>query len=208
MSPFCEVAAVRASRKPRHPQKGHLHDLDRGFTEARRGFPLRRALHAAADRPIVAVAATAGALARRINARVLPAAGALCAAAGLGQMALFHHSVPQLVLGGIPFGIGMGTVAAPAPITVIQAVSPSEQALGNGIQGMAQGIVTTVVTQLTFAVLAQNGRVLQGTRFYLDAGCTNAFWLAAGFTVAGLPAVLLIPEVGRLDEAEVGQTAT
>ncbi|SEG92711.1 Major Facilitator Superfamily protein [Thermomonospora echinospora] len=157
---------------------------------------------------IVAVAVTAGALARRIDARVLLAAGALCAAAGLGLMALFHHSVPQLVLSGIPFGIGMGTVAALAPIMVIQAVSPSEQSLGNGMQGMAQGIVTTVVTQLIFVVLAQNGRVLQGTQFYLDAGYTNAFWLAAGFTVAGLLAVLLIPKVRRLDEAEVGQAAT
>lgn len=156
---------------------------------------------------IVLVAIATGWLARRTDSRLLLAAGALFAAAGYGLSARFHDTVPQLMAVGIVTAAGLGTIVALVPVMVIEVVSPTEQARANGLQNMMQGTLLTVVTQLIFVVLAQDGRVLKGTRFYLDSGFTNGFWLAAGFAAAGLLAVGLIPGLHRLEDARTGEGA-
>lgn len=55
--------------------------------------------------------------------------------------------------------------------------------------------------------MAQHGRILKGTQFYLDTGFTNGLWLVVGCCALGALLVLLIPRTKRLDEAEVGQAA-
>ncbi|MEV5829472.1 MFS transporter [Spirillospora sp. NPDC052242] len=156
---------------------------------------------------IVLTAVATGWLARRVDSRILLAIGALFAAVGYGLTTNFHHTVPQLMTVGIVSAIGLGTIVALVPVMIIEVVSPAEQARANGLQNMLQGTLLTVVTQLFFVVLARDGRVVQGTQFYLDAGFTNGFWLAAGFAVAGLLAVALIPKLKRLEEAETGKAA-
>ncbi|GAB2843983.1 MFS transporter [Actinocorallia aurea] len=154
---------------------------------------------------IVVVAVSVGALARRYDTRLLLAVGALCSAAGHALLSVFHHTETQLMLVGALSAIGIGMIAALVPIMVIEAVSPHEQARANGMQNMIQGVLLSLVTQLIFVVLAQDGTVMQGTQFYLDAGYTHAFLLAAGFFVAGLLSIALIPRMKTLDQAETGQ---
>lgn len=156
---------------------------------------------------IVVVSVAAGALARRLDTRILLAAGALCSAAGHALLSQFHHTAAQLMVVGTLSAIGIGLIAALVPVLVIEVVSPVEQARANGMQGMLQGVLLSLVTQLIFVVLSQDGTVMQGTQFYLDAGYTNAFLLATGFFLAGLLSIALIPRVKRLDEAETGQAA-
>ncbi|KAB2341607.1 MFS transporter [Actinomadura rudentiformis] len=156
---------------------------------------------------LVATALAAGVLARRVDARLLLGTGAALALLGYVLQSQFHHTASQLLAVGIVPAVGIGLIVAVVPILVIEAVSPQEQVLANGMQGMMQGIVLTMLTQLIFVTMAQDGKVLKGTQFYLDAGFTNGFWLAAGFAGAGLLAVLLIPKGKSLEETEVGQAA-
>lgn len=157
---------------------------------------------------IIVVAVASGVLARRIDARVLLAAGAVFATAGFALGSHLHHSASQIIIMGLVSGIGIGMTASTVPIMIIAAVPPQEQALANGAQGMVQGIVQAVAIQLTFVVMAKDGTVLSGTQFYHDAGFANGFWLDAGVAALGGLLILLVPRLKRLDEAEVGQAAT
>ncbi|WP_280217661.1 MFS transporter [Nocardia neocaledoniensis] len=156
---------------------------------------------------IILTAVLTGVLARKMDTRILLAIGAAFVAGGYAMLANYHYSVKQLVVVGIVVGIGTGVVAALAPIMVIEAVRPHEQAMASGMQNMMQGIVTAVVTQLLFVVMACGGTVMQGTQFYGDTGYTNAYYFAAGTGVVSLLAIALIPRIKRLDEAEVGGAA-
>jgi MFS family permease len=157
---------------------------------------------------IILVAVATGALARRIDARILLGTGAVLAAAGFALGSHLHHSVSQIMVMGFVAGIGTGMTVAIVPIMIIEVVSPQEQALANGAQSMVQGVVQAIVVQLGFVAMAKGGTVLKGTQFYSDAGFSHGFWLAAGFVALGALLVLLIPNVKRLDEAEVGQAAS
>ncbi|OXR40409.1 hypothetical protein B7C42_07467 [Nocardia cerradoensis] len=108
---------------------------------------------------------------------------------------------------GVVAAIGTGIAAALGPVMIIEAVRPHEQALANGMQGMMQGIVTTVVTQVLFVVMARGGVVMQGTQFYRESGFVHAYYVVVGLAVVSLLAVALIPRIRHLDEAEVGQAA-
>ncbi|WP_210743225.1 MFS transporter [Nocardia cerradoensis] len=156
---------------------------------------------------IILTAVVTGILARRTDTRILLAFGAVFAAAGYALIAHYHHSPKQLAVVGVVAAIGTGIAAALGPVMIIEAVRPHEQALANGMQGMMQGIVTTVVTQVLFVVMARGGVVMQGTQFYRESGFVHAYYVVVGLAVVSLLAVALIPRIRHLDEAEVGQAA-
>ncbi|HSA49118.1 MAG TPA: MFS transporter [Yinghuangia sp.] len=164
-------------------------------------------INAPASVLVLAVAITTGALARRIDARRLLACGSLVFAVAFLLTSQFHHSAQQLMLVGLVGAVSLGIIVAVVPILVIEAVSPAEQALGNGAQSMVQGIVQAVVLQVAFVVMAKDGAVRHDVLFYRDAGYTNAFLVIAGVALAASIAALLIPKVKRLDEVEAGQAA-
>ncbi|UGQ10859.1 MFS transporter [Yinghuangia sp. ASG 101] len=154
---------------------------------------------------VLVVAVTTGALARRIDARRLLSCGSLLFAIAFALTAQFHHSATHLMLVGIVGALGLGMIVAVVPILVIEAVSPQEQALGNGAQSMMQGIVQAVVLQVTFVVMARDGAVHHDVLFYRDAGFTNAFWVISGVALLAAGAALLIPRRTGLDEVDAGQ---
>ncbi|MFI6691193.1 MFS transporter [Streptomyces sp. NPDC050433] len=156
---------------------------------------------------ILISAVAAGALARRVDVRWLVVTAGVCGCGGLVLMSQFHHTVTQIILTGIPFAIGMGFTAALAPILIIGAVSQKEHALANGMQGMVQGVISAVVAQLVFVLMAQSGSVVQGTQFYNDQSYTRGFLLPVAFVVVGIVVALLIPRPTKLDEVEAGAAA-
>ncbi|MFC4499559.1 MULTISPECIES: MFS transporter [Streptomyces] len=156
---------------------------------------------------IIVAAVGTGVLARRIDARILLGTGSALTVLGYGIGTQLHHNAAQIVEMGLIAGLGTGMVMAIVPIMIIEVVSPEEQALANGVQTLGQGVAQIVVSQLAFVVMAQNGKILKGTQFYLDAGFTNGLWLVVGCCALGAVLVLLIPKSKRLDEATVGQAA-
>ncbi|MCX5374826.1 MFS transporter [Streptomyces sp. NBC_00103] len=156
---------------------------------------------------IILAAVATGWLARRVDARILLGTGSALTVLGYGIGTQLHHNAAQILEMGVIAGLGTGMVMAIVPIMIIEVVTPEEQALANGAQTLGQGVAQIVVSQLAFVVMAQDGAILKGTQFYLDAGFTNGLWLVVGCCALGALLVLLIPKSKRLDEVEVGQAA-
>ncbi|MEU2738404.1 MFS transporter [Streptomyces sp. NPDC007095] len=156
---------------------------------------------------IIVAAVGTGLLVRRVDARILLSTGSALTVLGYGIGTHLHHNAAQIVEMGLIAGLGTGMVVAVVPIMIIEVVTPEEQALANGVQTLGQGVAQIVVSQLAFVVMAQHGKILKGTQFYLDTGFTNGLWLVVGCCALGALLVLLIPRTKRLDEAEVGQAA-
>ncbi|WP_327312117.1 MFS transporter [Streptomyces sp. NBC_01235] len=156
---------------------------------------------------IIVAAVGTGLLARRVDARILLGAGSALTVLGYGIGTQLHHNAAQIVEMGLIAGLGTGMVMAIAPIMIIEVVTPEEQPLANGAQTLGQGVAQIVVSQVAFVVMAQHGKVMKGTQFYLDKGFTNGLWLVVGCCALGAVLVLLIPRSKRLDEVPVGQAA-
>ncbi|MCL8014901.1 MFS transporter [Streptomyces sp. AS02] len=157
---------------------------------------------------ILAVGFGTGMALRKVDARLPLGLGALISGIGYLLQRNWHHTDTQLILLGIFSAIAMGMIVSSIPVLIIEAVSPEEQATANGLQGMIQGVFTTVVTQLVYVVLAQHSTVVQGTRFYLDAGYKSAMLLAAGIALLGGLSVLLVPRLRRAEDVEAGAAVT
>ncbi|MFJ5309223.1 MFS transporter [Streptomyces sp. NPDC088350] len=156
---------------------------------------------------IIGAAVVSGMLARRHDSRLILGIGGALVAAGIALSSQFHYHVSQFIAIGVFSAVGMGMVVSMIPVMVIEAVEPEEQALANGAQGMTQGVVQGLLTQVAFVVLAKDGTVVTGTEFYGDRGFTNGFVLFACVVAFAALLVLLIPKGKRLDEAEAGQAA-
>ncbi|MFJ9100610.1 MFS transporter [Streptomyces sp. NPDC102405] len=162
-------------------------------------------INAPASVLIVVMAVVTGALARRIDARILLGIGAVLTTTGYGFASHFHHTAPQLMITGIVAAIGMGMIVSATPIMIIEAVAPAEQALANGAQNLTAGVAQVVFTQLAFTVLARGGTVMKGTQFYRDSGFTHGYWLICGVCLVGAALALLVPRAKRIDEVDAGQ---
>ncbi|MGW9135687.1 MFS transporter [Streptomyces sp. NPDC055681] len=154
---------------------------------------------------ILVVGFGTGVALRKVDARLPLGLAALIGAGSFLLQQNWHYTDAQLMLLGIPSALALGLMVSSIPVLIIQAVTPEEQATANGLQTMLQGVLTTVVTQVVYVILAQDSKVAQGTRFYLDAGYKNAMFFAAGCAALGLLAVLLIPRLRSTQDIEAGQ---
>ncbi|WP_460072711.1 MFS transporter [Streptomyces sp. YKOK-I1] len=157
---------------------------------------------------ILIVGFGSGVALRKLDARVPLAAGAVLATVGFLLQRSWHYTNMQLILLGVISALAMGLMVSSVPVLIIEAVTPQEQITANGLQGMIQGVITTVITQLAYVVLAKDSNVVQGTRFYLDAGYKNAMLLAAVLAGVGALSVLLVPKLRRAQEVEAGEALT
>jgi MFS family permease len=155
---------------------------------------------------IVIMAVLTGLLVRRVDSRLLLGASGILMAVGISLIALFHHSVPQMMFLSLVGSVGTGIVVALIPLMIIESVAAEEQALGNGAQNLIQGVVVAIVTQASFALVAQHDNVLQGTSFYVDNSYRNALLLFAAVVLCGTLLSVLIPKGRRIDQLEAERT--
>ncbi|MFC8672070.1 MFS transporter [Streptomyces griseorubiginosus] len=154
---------------------------------------------------ILVVGFGTGVALRKVDARLPLALGAAFAAVGFVLQRSWHYNSTQLMLLGVFSAIAMGLMVSSIPVLIIEAVSPEEQATANGLQSLAQGVLTTIVTQIVYVILAKDSTVAQGTRFYHDAGYKNAMLFGAAMAVVGLLTVALIPRLKRAEDVEAGE---
>jgi MFS family permease len=150
---------------------------------------------------MILTAVATGLLARRLDARRMLLLGGLFGVAGFLLLAHWHHDARQLALAGLCSAVGMGVLVAVGPTLIVEAVAPEEQALTNGMQGLAQGLVAAVVTQGIFVVMAHGSIVARGIQFYNDAGFTHGYLLVAGVLAVGVLSTVFLARVRRLDDA-------
>ncbi|MBK3572678.1 MFS transporter [Streptomyces sp. MBT65] len=151
---------------------------------------------------ILAVGFGTGVALRKVDARLPLALGAALAAVGFLLQRQWHYTDTQLMFLGTISAVALGLIVSSVPVLIIEAVTPDEQATANGLQGMIQGVLTTVITQTVYVVLAKDSTVVQGTRFYHDAAFKNAMLLGAGLALLGLLAAALIPRLKRAQDVE------
>jgi len=157
---------------------------------------------------VLAAAVGAGTLARRFDARKILFIGALIFAVSYALTSQYHHDEAQIIAVGVVGGVGMGMIVSTVPVLVIEAVEPSEQALGSGALSMLGGVIGAVISPIAFSIMANDAKVMQGVEFYRDDAFTNVFLMFAGLGVLAALAALLIPKPKRLDEVEAGQAAS
>jgi MFS family permease len=141
---------------------------------------------------------------RKIDTRLPLRLGLAVAAIGLLLEASYHYSNTQLILVSMVFALGYGMVISTVYVLIMEAVAPEEQGIANMVQGLALGIVASVGIAAAYAVLAQHGTVLQGTRFYLDQGYVNVFRFFAGALFVALLTTFLIPRLKPVPQMEAG----
>ncbi|MFC8719525.1 MFS transporter [Kitasatospora sp. NPDC057198] len=151
---------------------------------------------------VLPVGLAAGILTRRVDSRLPWMLGLLIVAAGYTAQAFYHHNEAQVIATGVLTNLGVGLVLACAPIMIVGSVSAEEQGLASAMSGMLTGLVTAVVTQVMFIALNSSSTVLNGTRFYHDAGLTRAYLTLAGAVAAALLVSLLIPRLRRPTDIE------
>ncbi|MEV6350598.1 MFS transporter [Actinoplanes sp. NPDC051851] len=156
---------------------------------------------------LIATSVAAGALARRVDSRILLAAGGALVVASVGLTSQFHYQPGHFIAIGLLSGLGMGTVVAVVPIMIIESVRPEEQALGNGAQNLMQGVMQGVLTQLAFVIVARGSHTVNGTAFYVDRSYTHGFMFFAGVAAVATLLVVLIPKAKPLDEVDAGRSA-
>lgn len=105
-------------------------------------------------------------------------------------------------------GIGMGMIVSTVPVLVIEAVDPSEQALGSGALSMVGGVLGAVVSPIAFSVMSHDAKVVRGIEFYRDGAFTNVYLMFAGLGLVAALAALLIPKPRKLDEVETGDAVS
>ncbi|CAM5645696.1 MFS transporter OS=Streptomyces pilosus OX=28893 GN=GCM10010280_05170 PE=4 SV=1 [Streptomyces pilosus] len=154
---------------------------------------------------ILLVGFATGVALRRIDARIPLALGSAMAAAGFLLQWKWHYTETQVMLVGIASATAIGMIVASVPTLIIEAVTPEEQATANGLQHLIQGVATVLITQLVYVTLDKDSSIVQGTRFYQDAGYKNAMLLAAGAALLGLLTTVLIPRLRRVEDVDAGQ---
>jgi MFS family permease len=157
---------------------------------------------------LIGVAIFAGRLARRTDPRKLLAVGAFFFIVWTVLYVFFHHSAAQLIAIAPVGAIGGGLALASGPVMIMSVTSVEEQVLVNGAFSMTSGVVGSVLSALTFALLAGHGTVVHGVQFYSEASYRDGFWMYAGIGVLTLASIALIPRVRRLDEADIGLEST
>lgn len=157
---------------------------------------------------VLVAAVAAGTLARRFDARRILIAGALIFAVSYALTSQYHHNEAQLIMVGTIGGIGMGMIVSTVPVLVIEAVDPSEQALGSGALSMVGGVLGAVVSPIAFSVMSHDSKVVRGIEFYRDGAFTNVYLMFAGLGLVAALAALLIPKPRKLDEVETGDAVS
>ncbi len=146
-------------------------------------------------------------VARKFRPRLLLVAGLLILAVSFVLMALMHDSKPLLILFMTTAGIGIGFGYASVPNLLIEAVPPQLQATTASIVNVTQGIVTSVLPLIVFAVLNNSYRapipaaVTHGAVLYTNNGFSMAFVIGAIAAGIGVIAALLLPR--RIEQLRV-----
>ncbi|MCF2531109.1 MFS transporter [Yinghuangia soli] len=153
---------------------------------------------------MLATGAATGFAVRRIDSRLPLRAGLVVAAIGLLLLASYHYSAAQLAVVSMVFSVGYGMVISTVYVMIMEAVEPEEQGIANMVQGLVLGIIASVAIAASYAILARDGTVVQGTQFYLDQGYVNVFRWAAVALLLVLLTTFLVPRLRPVAQMDAG----
>jgi EmrB/QacA subfamily drug resistance transporter len=136
-----------------------------------------------------------GWLGHRFGSRLPLALGAGFAALAYIWLALFHETLPEIAVGGLLVGIGIGLAFAAMANLVVEAVRPDQTGVATGINTIMRSIGGSVGAQIAAAIIA--GNQILGGRYPAESGFTDAFVMSAVAAVVALAVTALIPRPAR-----------
>lgn len=109
------------------------------------------------------------------SAPVLVFGGAMLAA-GAGLLAVMHDSIPQMLVGQLIVGLGLGSASAALPNLIMSTVPADSQGIAGGMLNLFGSLGSAVGSQLMVAILAVPGVIIVGRATqYPEQGFVYAF---------------------------------
>lgn len=133
------------------------------------------------------------------------AGGAAFMLAASVMTGFWHTGEPEVLVGILLFGLGMGATTASIPNLTIASVPPSVQASMSSMVQASQTLISSVLPVIAFAVLNSNvATVVEGYGFYADSGVTIAYLIGG---VSALAAIAVVMTLHRQRRTIVAQAA-
>jgi EmrB/QacA subfamily drug resistance transporter len=162
----------------------------------------------------VLAAGLAQALATRFGVKPVMAIGFALMAAGMvwyTQLPVHGSFAPDLLPGYLMVGVGLPFGFVPVTIAALAGIEPGEAGLASGMINTSQqigGAIGVAITATVYLTHFKNAVRTDGVAVALTDGYQLAFWVCAGFAVAGLVATLTLIRREELAAApEVAPTA-
>jgi EmrB/QacA subfamily drug resistance transporter len=147
-----------------------------------------------------------GLLGRRYGSRLPLVIGAALLAVGAAGIALFHGSAGQVAGAFVFCGVGIGFAFAAMPKLIVDAVSPSETGVANGMNTVVRTVGGVIGAQIGAVILAAHA--VAGGAVPGESGFVDAFWVSAiGGAGAAIAATLVFPRRPRRRPAGAGAPA-
>lgn len=132
----------------------------------------------------------AGAASRRVDPSVTLSCGILALTVGALSLGLLHSNGPQVVVGQLVLGIGVGTCSASLPNMIVTSVPATVQGISGGMMTLTGSLGSAFSTQLMMVLLLVPATsTIAGKIVYGESGFSFAFLAIAGLGVIGLLAM-------------------
>jgi MFS family permease len=125
----------------------------------------------------------AGIFGRRFGSRISLAAGLGLASAGATELAIWHASLPAVVVGITALGGGIGMSLASLAGLMIELAPPTQTGIVNGMNAVLRTVGGALGGQIAAALLAS--AVVAGQTVPTERGFRDAFWMAAAASAVG-----------------------
>ncbi|HWE33100.1 MAG TPA: MFS transporter [Solirubrobacteraceae bacterium] len=138
-------------------------------------------------------------LVARFGLRTVLAGGMLLATLGLAYFTGVKPGgsyVAQVLPGAIPAGLGMGLALVTGTVAAVQGVPGEQSGLASGLLNTSRLVGGALGLAILSTVAAGQSRGLTGAGAVTN-GFSLAFWVGAGFTLAGAVAALTLLAPGR-----------
>ncbi|MDH6282244.1 MFS transporter [Prescottella agglutinans] len=121
----------------------------------------------------------------------------------------WHTGKPEVLVGILLFGLGMGMTTASVPNLVIASVPQSVQASMSSMVQASQTLVASVLPVIAFAVLNSNvATVIDGYGFYSDHGMTIAYLIGGASSLAAILVAMTLHRRRQTIAAQAAESAS
>ncbi|WP_329409145.1 MFS transporter [Nocardia vinacea] len=134
-----------------------------------------------------------GALSRKIPVRTVMVAGLACQGLGLFLLALFHTSLPVIIVWMAITGAGAGLFWAALPNLVVEAVPAVHTGISGGIQLAVQATAASMVGALIGTILANNViGVTHGEPLFTNSAFVTIYLVGVASSALGIVVTLMM----------------
>jgi EmrB/QacA subfamily drug resistance transporter len=146
----------------------------------------------------------AGRVAASIGSSRAVLAGSALSAVAFSQLAMFHNSVWQVVLGNLVLGVGIGLTFSAMPNVIVEAVPQEQTGVATGMNANLRTIGGAIGGQVVASILA--AQLLAGGVFPAENGFVWSYVLLAVLAAVAAAVAALVPARVRVARPSVAES--